>query len=145
MPAPAQRMDFPITLKLYQQLCTAACESPGFPEVWEVGCVAIRDWLSRNHPEVFPNHMKAGFQWKELFLPHGTILRTSFQGITRHCVVEKDKIIDQGHATTPSRFANAEGGVRRNAWRCVWLLLPDASCWRSAASLRGARPKRACP
>ncbi|MES2317087.1 MAG: hypothetical protein V4631_06290 [Pseudomonadota bacterium] len=38
---------------------------------------------------------------------------------------------------------NAVGGIRRNAWRCTWILFPDSKDWKLADALRtGLRPPR---
>ncbi|UGQ47912.1 hypothetical protein [Massilia endophytica] len=65
-----------------------------------------------------------GYQWKNIFLPDGTSLRTSYQGTIEFAKVVGDRIVsDDGATLTPSLFANrhAEG---RNAWRLVWLRFP---------------------
>ncbi|UUZ50448.1 hypothetical protein LP420_11615 [Massilia sp. B-10] len=87
------------------------------------------------------------YQWKSLFLPHGTVLRTVFKGKSHHCRVEVDQILYQGEARSPSGFVNAVGGVRRNAWKSVWLLFPDSKHWQLADTLRARKhpvaPRRA--
>ena len=67
---------------------------------------------------------KHGFQWKNVFLPEGTTLRTSHCEIVEFAKVVGDRIVSEDDMPlTPSMFANrhAKG---RNAWRFVWLLLP---------------------
>jgi hypothetical protein len=78
----------------------------------------------------------SGFQWKHLFLPNGTLLRTIFNGKNFHCLVEEDHIRYNGQIISPSGFANAVGGVRRNAWKVIWVLFPDSSVWKLAGTLR---------
>jgi hypothetical protein len=77
-----------------------------------------------------------GYQWKTVFLPHGTLLRTVFHGKNFHARVEGDRLLFDGAATSPSRFVNAIGGVRRNAWKVLWILLPSATEWKRADSFR---------
>ena len=85
-----------------------------------------------------------GYQWKRLFLPSGTLLRTVFGGKNHHCMVEGDSIIYDKRAVSPSGFVNAVGGVRRNAWKCTWVLFPESNDWKLADSLRTCeRPRRA--
>jgi hypothetical protein len=70
-----------------------------------------------------------GFQWKTVFLPDGTRLRTSYRDVIEFAKVVGDSIIsDDGAALTPSLFANrhAKG---RNAWRLVWLRFPGDDHW----------------
>lgn len=77
-----------------------------------------------------------GFQWKKLFLPNGTRLRTSYRNAAQFAKVVGDHIVsDDGTRLTPSRFANlhAQG---RNAWRFVWLRFPGEDDWSLAADCR---------
>ena len=65
-----------------------------------------------------------GFQWKTLFLPDGTLLRTSHCDKVEFAKVSGNHIVSEdGMTLTPSLFANrhAKG---RNAWRFVWLRFP---------------------
>jgi hypothetical protein len=81
----------------------------------------------------------AGYQWKSLFLPNGTLLRTVFNGKNFHCLVEDDRIHFNGQSVSPSGFANAVGGMRRNAWKVIWVLFPNTSEWKLAGTLRAGR------
>lgn len=77
-----------------------------------------------------------GFQWKSIFLPDGTRLRTSYCHTTEYARVIGDHIVsDDGTRLSPSRFANrhAKG---RNAWRFVWLRFPGDDYWSRAADCR---------
>jgi hypothetical protein len=77
-----------------------------------------------------------GFQWKKVFLPDGTSLRTSYCDTTEFAKVLGDSIVsDDGTSLTPSLFANrhAKG---RNAWRFVWLRFPGDDYWVRAADCR---------
>lgn len=77
-----------------------------------------------------------GFQWKNIFLPDGTSLRTSYCGNTEFAKVAGGHIVsDDGTSLTPSLFANrrAKG---RNAWRFVWLRFPGDDYWIRAADCR---------
>jgi hypothetical protein len=77
-----------------------------------------------------------GFQWKNVFLPEGTRLRTSYQQAIEFAKVVGDRILfDDGESLTPSLFANrhAKG---RNAWRLVWLRFPGDDYWVRAIDCR---------
>lgn len=77
-----------------------------------------------------------GFQWKDIFLPDGTSLRTSYCGNIEFAKVVGDHVISaDGTSLTPSLFANrhAKG---RNAWRFVWLRFPGDDYWIRAADCR---------
>ena len=140
---PDPQMSIPVTLLKYQQLLGAS-NSTGFEkEDWEIAAEAIDDWLRRHHPDAIPMPTIKGYQWKSVFLPDGTLLRTVFGGKNHHCLIEDDKVLYNGQPVSPSQFVNAVGGVRRNAWRCTWILFPDTKEWKLADTLRGrARPKR---
>jgi len=77
-----------------------------------------------------------GYQWKNIFLPEGTSLRTSYFKEIEFAKVVGDRIVaDDGAALTPSQFANrhAKG---RNAWRFVWLRFPGEDYWVRAENRR---------
>jgi hypothetical protein len=77
-----------------------------------------------------------GFQWKNVFLPDGTRLRTSYADKVEFAKVLGDRIVsDEGASLTPSLFANrhAKG---RNAWRFVWLRFPGNDYWVRADNCR---------
>jgi len=79
--------------------------------------------LQKNGPAI------RGFQWKNIFLPDGTNLRTCYQHTIEFSKVAGDHIrADDGEQLTPSQFANrhAKG---RNAWRFVWLRFPGEDNW----------------
>jgi hypothetical protein len=81
-------------------------------------------------------HAMHGFQWKNIFLPEGTCLRTSHCNNMEFAKVVGDRIVaDNGHSLTPSQLANrhAKG---RNAWRFVWLRFPGDDYWIRASDFR---------
>lgn len=133
---PNPHMALPISVELYQQLASASVNSGFSQEIWEIGAAAIREWMVRNNPDSFEMPSLSGYQWKQVFLPTGTLLRTIFDGKNFHCRVDGDEIVYDGKKVSPSGFVNAVGGVRRNAWKAVWVLFPNSSTWKSAASLR---------
>ncbi|MBB3119096.1 hypothetical protein [Pseudoduganella violacea] len=79
-----------------------------------------------------------GYQWKQLFLPEGTLLRTAFRGHTRYATVDGEHIVYAGRTLTPSAFANLHGCGQRNAWHAIWLRLPGAADWSLAQDCRPA-------
>lgn len=79
---------------------------------------------------------KRGFQWKNVFLPEGTNLRTGYRGAIEFAKVVGDGILsDDGESLTPSLLANrhAKG---RNAWRLIWLRFPGDTQWIRADHCR---------
>ncbi len=140
---PKHQMDIPISLEVYHQLLVASGNTGYEMEDWEIAAQAIDEWMRRHAPDTIPMPATKGYQWKHVFLPEGTLLRTVFGGKNHHCVVESDQIVFKGQAVSPSGFVNAVGGIRRNAWRCTWLLFPDAKEWKLADTLRTReRPRR---
>ena len=141
---PKDRIDIPISMDSWQQLLGASADTLYQKEDWEIAAEAIDEWVRRHTPESIPTQAARGVQWKSQFLPDGTLLRTVFGGKNYHCVVEGDQILFNGKAVSPSGFVNAVGGMRRNAWRCTWILFPDSKDWKLADTLRTrARPHRA--
>lgn len=98
--------------------------------------------MRRHDPNALSTPAHGGYQWKRLFLPDGTVLRTVFSGTNYHCVVEGGRIAFDGKDVLPSRFVNAAGGMRRKAWLCTWILFPDTKQWQLADALRTRRPRR---
>jgi hypothetical protein len=120
-----------------------AASLTGKPE-WQIVEQAIDEWMRRHDENNCAEPEFAGYQWKGVFLPDGTVLRTVFKGKNHHCRVEGDQILYEGQARSPSGFVNAVGGIRRNAWKSVWLLFPDSKHWQLADRLRAPkRPVRA--
>lgn len=138
-PIPPRCVEIQITLEDWRKLLDAEADSGYKLKAWDIGSQAVHDWLARNSPQTLSRPHTTGYQWKELFLPKGTLLRTVFGGKHHHCIVEDDGLRFNGQPTSPSRFANAVGGVRRNAWRVVWVLLPNTTEWKLADTLRTKR------
>ncbi len=139
---PNRQMDIPISLEIYQQLCGASINTGFAKEDWEIAAEAIDEWVRRHDPDALATPAHSGYQWKRLFLPDGTVLRTVFAGKNYHCVVEGGRIVFQGKDVSPSGFVNAVGGMRRNAWLCAYVLFPDTKQWQLADTLRPRRPRR---
>ncbi|MBC7683831.1 MAG: hypothetical protein H7176_01220 [Bdellovibrionales bacterium] len=55
-----------------------------------------------------------------------------------------NKVLYNGQSHSPSKFVNALGGVRRNAWPCIWVLFPDTKEWKLADTLRTRVCARMC-
>jgi hypothetical protein len=141
---PDHKMDIPVSMKVWNQLNLASIATAFKKEDWEIAAEAIDEWVRRHSPDAISNPLVHGYQWKSVFLPDGTLLRTVFGGKNHHCMVEADRLIYNGKAISPSRFVNAVGGIRRNAWRCIWVLFPNTNDWKLADTLRGReRPRRA--
>lgn len=140
---PNHRMDIPVSLEIWKQLVGASTDTGFAKEDWEIAEEAINEWMRRHNPDSISMPLVHGYQWKSVFLPDGTLLRTVFGGKNHHCLVEGDRILYNGQAISPSGFVNAVGGIRRNAWQCTWILFPDSKEWKLAGTLRSReRPRR---
>lgn len=99
---------------------------------------AIRAWLKRT--AVAPTEQAAvaesGYQWKELFLPDRTKLRTCFDRKPYFALVDGTEIKYGEQITSPSGFANLFGSGNRNAWKSIWLRFPGSEQWALADTCR---------
>ncbi|GAB3452450.1 hypothetical protein GCM10027321_01220 [Massilia terrae] len=107
----------------------------------------LREWPleSRRKGKAGGSQMRpitSGYQWKRLFLPEGTMLRTVFKHRSYVAQLNGDQLLYEGEAMTPTDFANMHGGARRNAWRNLWLLFPAEHEWKLADDCRSTRPSR---
>lgn len=139
---PAPYTSLPISSEIYNYLNTASFASGLELEIWEIGERAIREWIARNAPDALSKNLCDGYQWKSVFLPNGTLLRTVYGGKNYHAMIETDTVRHDGKATSPSGFVNQAGGVHRNAWKAIWVLLPNTTTWLLAASLRQTKARR---
>ncbi|HYH23378.1 MAG TPA: hypothetical protein VD995_32585 [Azospirillum sp.] len=84
-------------------------------------------------PEIFET---GGYRWKEVFLPHGTMLRIRFKGAYHYAKVLGDQILYEDKPVSPSEFANAVTKTTRNAWRDLEVRRPGDAEWLPAGALR---------
>ncbi|HEY1150946.1 MAG TPA: hypothetical protein VGF27_20355 [Pseudoduganella sp.] len=105
---------------------------------------ALYAWIAADQAarNAEPGEALHGYQWKSLFLPTGTMLRTVVRNQQFIARVEGDSLIADGRATTPARFASAAHGYGCNAWRSIWLLFPGTKEWLGADSVRAANLRR---
>lgn len=143
-------MPHPIPLHLPDDVFISLVDQVGEgwfgPKSEAVLCKLIRDWVAEQSgapgpPEpdaapATPSEVGKGYQWKQLFLPNGTELRTTFGGKSTYAKVQDEVILCGGVATTPSRLANASGCGTRNAWQNIWLRFPGESTWKLARRCR---------
>jgi len=108
----------------------------------EITLIALQEWMARNYGQPTGH----GYQWKDLFLPHGTSLRICHRGMCYFAQVEGDLLIADGKIVTPSSWAAEICGSVRNAWRdiCIRRTFREgwtqASAWRAAAGEQPRRP-----
>ncbi|PWF49031.1 hypothetical protein [Massilia glaciei] len=139
---PAVYAEIPISQHIHKQISLASVRSFFEKEDWEIVTEAVEEWIWRHEPDALPKSANSGYQWKQLFLPDGTLLRTVFNGKNHHGLVEGDAILYEGRAVSPSGFANAVGGIRRNAWTSIWIRFPNTTEWKLAETLRTRQRSR---
>jgi hypothetical protein len=107
------------------------------PLVKVVSC-ALYDWMAAQKAarDLAVATELRGYQWKQVFLPDGTRLRTVVNG--EHIIARVDgcSLVYGGNRVSPAQFVNLAHGFRCNAWRRTWLLLPGQAEWQLAGSLR---------
>jgi hypothetical protein len=77
-----------------------------------------------------------GYQWKLLFLPEGTWLRTWSYGEHRFARVVGNRILHEGKVVSPNQFARSFARSMRNAWKDISICLPGEKIFRLANKLR---------
>lgn len=86
-----------------------------------------------------------GYQWKTLFLPEGTEIRSWSYGEHNYARVVGDDIIHQGRAVTPNQFAQSFARTTRNAWTDLYVRRPEDKQFRLAHRLRLEQAKPTSP
>lgn len=139
-------MDIPVPLSLFLALCNHQEQTGARQEISEMAAEALGEWLAAQAQRIKAAHAPAamrGYQWKDVFLPHGTVLRAVIEGNNHHATVEGDKVMFNGEPVSPSQFVNSVGRSVRNAWNVIWLLFPQQSKWKRAADCRAVKTRSA--
>jgi hypothetical protein len=99
---------------------------------------AVECWLAdqKQFPKTADPNGLHGYQWKCLFLPEGTVLRSWSYGENNYACVEGDEIIHRGRSVTPNEFARAFARTNRNAWLDLRIRRPGDKQFRQADLLR---------
>jgi hypothetical protein len=125
----------------------------GTQDLSEVVTSAIELWL-REQSKLATGSDPAsvrGYQWKTLFLPDGTELRSWSYGEYNYARVVGDEIIHKGRSVSPNQFAQAFARSFRNAWMDLYIKRPEDKQFKNAGRLRqelaeqAARPVVAMP
>lgn len=125
----------------------------GTQDLSEVATSAIELWLreqSKLAAGTDPASVR-GYQWKTLFLPDGTELRSWSYGEYNYARVVGDEIIHKGRSVSPNQFAQAFARSFRNAWMDLYIKRPEDKQFKNAGRLRqelgeqAARPAIAAP
>jgi len=77
-----------------------------------------------------------GYQWKSLFLPEGTEIRSWSYGEHNYARVVGDEIIHKGKSVTPNEFAQSFARSMRNAWMDLSVRRPQDQHFKMAHRLR---------
>ncbi|MBP1204649.1 hypothetical protein JOD97_002691 [Duganella sp. 1411] len=124
----------------------------GSQDISEAMTKAVECWLedpARFAPSADPEDMH-GYQWKSLFLPEGTVLKSWSYGENNYARVEGDQIIHDGRAVSPNQFAQSFARSTRNAWQDLFIRRPGDKTFKIACRLRdelieAAKPAAATP
>ena len=124
----------------------------GSQDISEAMTKAIECWLedpARFAPGADPEDMH-GYQWKSLFLPEGTVLKSWSYGENNYARVEGDQIIHNGRAVSPNQFAQSFARSTRNAWQDLFIRRPGDKTFKIACRLRdellaAAKPAASTP
>jgi hypothetical protein len=99
---------------------------------------AVESWLdtqTHTQPGSEPSGVR-GYQWKSLFLPEGTVLRSWSYGEHNYARVEGDKIMHDGQSVSPNQFARYFARTTRNAWFDLSVRRPGDKHFKMACVLR---------
>jgi hypothetical protein len=127
--------------KVYAALCDTLWKQRDPRSPGDIATIAIKEWLARNTGRP----VERGYQWKNLFLPHGTRLRINHCYTSHYAQVEGDLLIAEGNIVTPRGWANEVCGCVRNAWRDIWIQRDHNQGWMRASDWRtgeAANPRR---
>lgn len=99
---------------------------------------AIELWLAEQSRlqmggNPYPVH---GYQWKTVFLPDGTLLRTVSYHDEQCARVQGNQIIFNGRVVTPNQLAHWAGRGTRNAWNDIYVRRPQDKYYIHASRLR---------
>lgn len=94
---------------------------------------AVAQWIAANRAAAAPD---CGYQWKQVFLPHGTQVRMQCDTQWHYADVVGDELVYHGRALSPRQLTIAIAGDGRNAWRDLWIRRPGEKGWVAASRLR---------
>jgi hypothetical protein len=123
----------PTLLRLVEQLNRQG----GSQDMSETITKAVESWLdAHNQASAAEPSGVRGYQWKSLFLPEGTILRSWSYGEHNYARVEGDKIMHDGQSVSPNQFARYFARTTRNAWFDLSVRRPGDKHFKMACVLR---------
>ncbi|HWW68831.1 MAG TPA: hypothetical protein VN089_02720 [Duganella sp.] len=128
------QLSTPTLLRLIDYLQTRS----GSNDISEALNTALEFWLDAKNEvpaSAEPTDIR-GYQWKSLFLPEGTVLRSWSYGEHNYARVEGDKIIHDGESVSPNQFARSFARTARNAWFDLSVRRPGDKHFKMASVLR---------
>ncbi|WP_348693812.1 hypothetical protein [Duganella fentianensis] len=114
------------------------------PDVNAAINTALKFWLDESvklAPEPSAARQR-GYQWKTVFLPEGTLLRSWSYGEHNYAEVIGDQIIHQGRSVSPNQFARSFARSMRNAWIDLSIRRPGEHHYTIASRLRDESLKK---
>jgi hypothetical protein len=128
----------PASLETYQGLGNFMYTQGIKQEMFEIVDIAIKEWMSKFLDQQSRNVASTlgGYQWKSLFLPSGTTLRTVYMRTSYLAHVEGSELLYEGRSMSPAQFVNEVAKCERNAWRTLWLRFPNEDEWKPAMVFR---------
>ena len=82
-----------------------------------------------------------GFNWKNVFMPHGTRIRMKYSGDYYYAQVNGDYFEYENEVLSPNEFAKkVSNGVPKNAWAYLEIRRPNDDEWIPANTLRKSVP-----
>ncbi len=141
MPDQQSFLSIPLPTKTFLDLVEFLREHNSPRDPVEMVRTAVEYWLDNAAwktedllPEVI-DHEK-GFRWKQLYLPHSTLIRMKYRGGFHYAKVVGDKLLHDDQSVSPSEFAHRVTGTARNAWRDLEVRRPGQDEWILADLLR---------
>lgn len=127
-------LDTNVLLQLIARLATRG----GTQDVSEAVSSAIELWLGEQAKLSAGSDPASvrGYQWKSVFLPEGTVLRSWSYGEHNYARVEGDQIIHDGKPVSPNQFAQLFARSTRNAWTDLYVRRPCDQRFMLACRLR---------
>lgn len=128
----------PIHSRQLQRLIEQLGRRGGAPDLQQAFADAIELWLAEQSKLQIGGDPSAvhGYQWKTVFLPDGTLLRTVSYHDEQYARVQGSEIIFNGRAVTPNQLAHWAGRGTRNAWNDIYVRRPQDKFYILANGLR---------
>lgn len=128
----------PIESRQLQRLIDQLGLRGGAADLQQALAAAIELWLTEQRKLQVGGDPCAvhGFQWKAVFLPDGTLLRTVSYHDEQCARVQGSEIMFNGRAVTPNQLAHWAGRGTRNAWNDIYVRRPQDKFYIQARRLR---------